>query len=235
MLYPPPATALLDALNAAAGAIISLDPDGQRKLAQLQGKVFCLEVFRTQTDAQTDASPLVLYLLPTAHGIELRRTVDAPPLVTLSGSALAFARLGRVGLGGGDAPGDAVGDALRDGRVTVRGDAELAQALHKILGELDLDWEELLSRYIGDSPARKVGNVVRGLADWMAKSINHTTDLTRQNTADYLTEEKRVLVTELAMQRFDQAVNRTRADVDRLTRRVQRLERALEARADRDV
>lgn len=198
----PAADILLDILNGAAGALINLDPDGKQKLAELRGKVFCLEV---------SAPPIKLYLLPTERGIEFRRGAEAAD-VTLSGSVSAFVRLGRAA--GGGSPED---------RVAVHGDAELGQALQKILGQLDIDWEELLSRYVGDTPARKLGNAARGLAGWAEKSL----DLARENTADYLREEKRILVTNPAMERFDQALNRTRADVDRLTRRVERLQRAV--------
>ena len=194
---------LLEALNATARALIDLDPDGKQKLAGLGGKVFCLEV---------TAPPITLYLLPTERGLEFRRGVEVAPDVTLSGSASAFARLG-CGASG----------ALSESRVTIRGDAELGQALQKILGQLDLDWEELLSRRIGDTPARKLGNAARGLAGWAESSL----ELTRENAADYLREEKRILVTDLARERFEQTLNRTRADVDRLTRRVERLARAI--------
>ena len=193
---------LLNLLNAAAEYILDLDPDGKRALAQLQGSVFCVEI---------TAPPLTLYLLPSEQGLTFRREVESPPDVTLSGTALALAALAR--------PGASVGG----GAVSVRGDAELGQSLRKILAELDLDWEELLSRHIGDTPARKAGNILRRLAGWAEDSL----DLTRANAADYLAEEKRLLATGLAIERFDQSLDRTRADVDRLERRVQRLARAV--------
>ena len=198
----PAADALLDLLNGAASEIIDLDPDGKQKLVALRGKVFCLEV---------SAPPLKLYLLPTECGIEFHRSVEAAPDVTLSGSAFAFARLGR-------------GGNLSGGRITIYGDAELGQALQKILVQLDLDWEELLSRYVGDTPARKIANVARELVDWAGKSL----DLSGENAADYLREEKRILVTNPAMERFTETLDRTRADVDRLTRRIERINLALE-------
>ncbi len=198
-MQDPAANALIDLLNAAAERLLDLDPDGKRALAQLQGSVFCVEI---------TAPPLTLYLLPSEQGLTFRREVESPPDVTLSGSALALAALARSGAGGA---------------VSVRGDAELGQSLRKILAELDLDWEELLSRHIGDTPARKAGNLLRRLTGWAEDSL----DLTRANAADYLTEEKRLLATGLAVERFDQSLDRTRADVDRLERRVQRLARVL--------
>jgi len=63
--------AALDALNAAAGEMLSADPDGRRRLAQLQGKALCIEV--TAPDMQ-------LYMLPSAAGIEFRGALDGDAL-----------------------------------------------------------------------------------------------------------------------------------------------------------
>lgn len=211
--------ALLDALNAASGEVLSLDPDGRRRLAGLQGKVLCIEV---------TAPPLTLYALPAATGLEFRRHLDGDgenraPDVTLSGSAAALA-----GLACGAAQhSNGAPEGQRRPRVVVRGDAELGQAFRKIIAELDLDWEELLARAIGDTPARKVGNALRQLGGRAGESF----DRARQNAADYLAEEKRLLVTDAAMRRFDREVDRARADVDRLTRRLERLRQALDRRA----
>lgn len=202
------ADVLMHFLNRAAGTLIDLDPDGKRQLAALEGKVFCLDI---------TLPPVKLYLVPGNEGIQFRRRAEAEPDVTLTGSAMAFARLG------------AAGGALTEGQITVNGDAELGQALQKVLRELDLDWEELLARQIGDTPARKIGNLLRGLADWAGESV----DLSRQNLGDYLKEEKRILVTEPAMERFEEEVHELRTDVDRLDRRVEKLKRHLGEGFDR--
>lgn len=218
----PATDLLLDILNDASGAVINLDPDGKQKLANLRGKIFCLEVIASPA-TQPTKRPIKLYLVPTERGLEWRRDVEAPPDVTLRGSPLAFARLGR-GFLSGDATRSATASHSSADRLTIHGDAELAQALQKILGQLDLDWEELLARYVGDMAARSLGNAARGLAGWAEKSFH----LSRENIADYLREEKRILVTVAAMERFGNTLNRTRANVDRLSQRVERLKRALE-------
>lgn len=205
--------ALLRALNRAIAELLSIDPDGVRELAKLRGKVFCLEV---------NAPQVTLYLVPTEHGIAFQREVDSAPQVTLSGSSLAFAKLGRNGLSGVSTT-----NVFTEGRIVIRGDAELGYALQKTLSRLDLDWEELLSRYIGDTPARKVGNILRGLANWAEDSG----ELTRENVADYLTEEKPVLVNQLSAERFAGEVDCIRADVDRLTLRVNDLSLAVSRQA----
>lgn len=208
------AGALLAALERAADELLSLDPDAKQKLAQLRGKVFCIEVTAPQ---------ITLYMLPSEEGIAFCRERAAAD-VTLRGSAAAFAGLARASRAGA-----AGADAFGKGKVRFDGDAELAQTFQKILAEFDLDFEELLARRIGDTPARKAALAARELKEWAEQSF----ELSRENAADYLAEEKHAALTAALAERFGDALEHTRADVDRLSRRVQRIRRELERRAGR--
>jgi ubiquinone biosynthesis protein UbiJ len=73
-----------------------------------------------------------------------------------------------------------------------------------------------------------VGNVLRDFGNWISES----TDLSMQNTAEYFQEEKRVLVTNLAMERFQNAVDKLRADSERLEQRVNILKQKLNSDTD---
>ncbi len=66
------------------------------------------------------------------------------------------------------------GNVVRDGRIHMTGDVETGQAFQRALSQLDLDWEEVLARYIGDSPARKTGVVMRELGLWAQQSVDLT-------------------------------------------------------------
>ncbi len=192
-------------LNRTSRVLLELDPDGKEKLLELEGKVLRLEI---------TLPPITLFLVPANGELEILQNYAAEADVTLTGSAMAFAKLGMVGSGSG---------VVSDGQVNMRGDTETGQAFQQRLSQLDIDWEELLSRYIGDTPARKAGNAARGLSRWAIESL----DLSRQNTAEYFQEEKQVLVTGLAMERFEQSVDEIRADVDRLAQRIVRLKQRL--------
>ena len=181
--------------------LLSLDPDGREQLVRLKGRIFCLEVTVPQ---------LTLYLIPTDHGLELRQQCDGEPDVTLTGPLSAFIRLARP---------DSQIDLSANSQINMQGDAEAGQALGKILSRLDIDWEEGLSRLVGDTPARKMGNILRDLNDWAAESV----DLSRTDAAEYLQEEKRLLATNLAHERFCNDVNNLRANMDRIEQRVLRL------------
>ncbi len=193
-------------LNRTSEVLLSLDPDGRENLATLAGKVLCIEMMGLQSPV------LTLYLSPSADGMAINSHCDMEPNVTLSGSVMAFIKLGSGGLESG---------VLSSGQVNMKGDAEIGQAFQKILSQLDIDWEELLSRYVGDTPARKVGNAVRCFGDWASQSL----DLSRINAGEFLQEEKRLLVTNLAMQRFQDSVEALRVDKDRLQQRISRLKK----------
>ncbi|WP_424947359.1 ubiquinone biosynthesis accessory factor UbiJ [Candidatus Spongiihabitans sp.] len=196
-------SAFFDFLNRTSTVLLSVDPDSKEKLAELDGKVLCIEITMPR---------ITLFLVPANGEMEILRQCNAEADVTLTGSAMAFAKLGTAGTGSG---------VLSDGRVTMQGDADTGQAFQKILSQLDMDWEELLARHIGDTPARKAGNVARNFGRWASQSL----DLSRHNAGEFLQEEARVLVTNLAMQRFQDSVDKLRADTDRLEQRIMRLQK----------
>ena len=199
-------SALFEFLNRATEVVLDLDPDGREKLGGLEGKVVCVKI---------TAPEIELFLKPSSEGLVIVPEHNATPDVTLTGTLLSFAKLGVAGSGNG---------VLSSGQVIIEGDVETGQDFQKILGQLDLDWEELLSRFIGDTPARKAGNILRDIGGWTRESA----ELSRENFSDYLKEEKRILATPLAMERLEKEVEKVRRDVDRIEQRMNKIRRFLE-------
>ena len=85
-------------------------------------------------------------------------------------------------------------DALFSGRVEIRGDTDLAHRFSAVLADLDIDWEEQLSRLTGDVVAHEAGKAARA-----SRTLGRprTGDITRQNLREYLQEEARLLPTPL--------------------------------------
>jgi len=193
----------VEGLNRATRAVLSVDPDSVKAFSELSGKVFCIDLA---------VPPLKLYLVPDPDGFSFQTSTETDADVTLSGTIFAFARLS----GKGPASG-----VFSDGQVKVEGDAEAGQALQQILARFDLDWEELIARAVGDTPARKVGRALRNFGEW----ANQASELSRSNFSDYLTEESRVMASEVAMQRLEQGVNQLRSNTDRLSQRIARLQK----------
>ena len=109
----------------------------------------------------------------------------------------------------------------------LRGDVGYARRFHDIFRALEFDWEEQISRIVGDVAARKIGNLARGSLSWGSQVV---ASLSRATT-DYLQEESRDLPAPAEMERFLAEVDRLRADSDRLSARVERLERLASERA----
>ena len=66
--------------------------------------------------------------------------------------------------------------------IRLEGEGEIAQDFRDFLSTLDIDWEELLSRAVGDVPARLMMRTVEGMP---AGAPNFGTR-PRSNSGDYL-------------------------------------------------
>ena len=109
--------------------------------------------------------------------------------------------------------------AGRGSSVSVTGDIEVVQNFATLLGELDIDWEEQLSRWIGDSAAHGIGQVVRGLHRWGRQ----TAQVLWMDVGEYLAEETQLLPHAEEVATYVEGVDEIRDDVERLMARVTRL------------
>lgn len=194
---PLPFTPLIED---AGNRLLRLDPETLRRLGDLQGRVVCIE-FRELGRR--------IYLHPSEAGFRLATECDQTPAVTLRATLATFARLG---LG-------AETETLAAGELEIEGDAVLGQRLQRILGDLDLDWEEPLARLVGDPLGHEIGRAARAVFAWHRQAFR-TFGL---NAAEYFQEEARLLPVRYEVEEFLNAVDVTRADVDRLAARIQRL------------
>lgn len=197
----------LHALEAAVNRGLHLDPAALARMAALEGRMF--EIHLRGPD-------LRLFLLPGGRGVQITDETDRVPDTTISGTPLALLR---TGVGRGERP------RLFSGDVEISGDVEAGRQLKSVLDEMDIDWEEQLSRLVGDVLAHQVGNVARGLRDWSRQS----TQTLQEDIGEYLREESELLPGATEVDEFMAAVDRLRADTDRLEQRIRRLEDGLAA------
>lgn len=106
-----------------------------------------------------------------------------------------------------------------EGDIRIEGDNEFAQALMEILRDIDFDPEEVLSRYIGDVPAHRVGQLMRGL---FSRGRDQAESLGRE-TVRFLRDDQRDLVAREETRDWLDAVDRLRTDVERVEARMNRL------------
>jgi ubiquinone biosynthesis protein UbiJ len=188
-------------LEAALNPVLRLDPDLRSRLAALEGKVIAIE---------PEGLGLTLYLLPGVTGVRVLDQYAGEPTVRIRGAPLALARQWR---GRGTSSGD----------MTIEGDAAVGREFQIALAHLDIDWEEQLSRLLGDAAAHQVGRFWRGFRTWGQRAG----DTLRRDGGEYLQRELRVLPPHLAVEQFLSAVDALREDTDRLAARIERLRRRL--------
>lgn len=199
--FDPLLSRLEDALSLALSKLLHSNADTAARLAALQGRVIEIALRDSARSA---------YALPSADGVKLKRRHEGAVAVKVSGRLadfLAYARSSRRG------------DSLGAGRIEIAGDLAIAQQVQALLAELSIDWEELLSRSIGDVPAHQVGRAARAV---FAFGRNALAKLER-DTADFLKHESRVVVSRQDLDQFGRAVFSLTDDVDRLEARIKRL------------
>jgi ubiquinone biosynthesis protein UbiJ len=193
-------------------------------------------VLKRGIDQSVRASALCARLDGTS--LELRIEGFAPIRIAVSSGRLALAS-------GREAGADAVisgslfalldlaarredGAAPRE-RVQISGDAEIAARYRDLLELARPDWEEELSRLIGDLPARRLSLAARAALSW-ARGFARTA---RANVAEYLQEESRALVSKPEVDEFLANVDALRETADRVEARLASLERRLGGRPER--
>lgn len=113
------------------------------------------------------------------------------------------------------------GDQGARRHVTVRGDTALAGALSAVVSELRWDVEEDLSRVVGDVAAHRIASGARDFARWQRRSARELMD----SAVEYMVEERKLLPPAAQVRDWARAVDRLRDDVERLTKRIDRLSR----------
>lgn len=199
---------LLAAVETAFNRYLALDPENAANLSRLQGKVIEIELRGMRRS---------LFLLPQTDSVMVLGDYEGDADATISGSPIALMAMHH--------PGNR-SRSLFSGEVEIRGDIGIGQALQRILDDMDIDWEEMLSRYTGDVVAHQLGNLVRGANGWLRRSAG----VLEQDVGEYLQEEARSLPPRLEVRDFMDDVDAARSDVDRLDARVKRLEARLTQR-----
>jgi len=182
-------TALDSALSGSSAA--------QRDLKQLDSKVIALELREL---------PLRLYFLPHDGKLKVRGDYHGKPDMTVR--AASFALL-EAGFKRSEAPPRGI---------ELNGDAETAQTFSRLLKQADLDWEELLSRYVGDVAAHQVGLLARAVMRWSRDAAGRL----GRDLAEYLVYESAILPPRHEVENFLDQVDHLKSDVDRLAARLQR-------------
>jgi len=197
----PAPSALLAAAEGAINALLRLDPEDAARLASVQGRVLLVEVTGFGTR---------IFVIPGETGLLLYGAYDARPDCTVRGTPAALLSM---------VTAERREDAVFEGAVEIDGDNRVAQTLGDVFRGLDIDWEELLAKLVGDTLAHRLGLQARAGHRWATR----TGDTLAQDLGEYLQEEMRVVPSHAEVRDFLDDVDSIRDDVERLEARIARL------------
>ena len=105
--------------------------------------------------------------------------------------------------------------------VKLTGDAELAQLIGRLAGQLRWEYEEDLARLVGDAPAHFA---VRQGKKFVSASRSAASDLL-DNVVEYVSEERKILLNKRDFIAHKSTLNDLRESIDRIEKRIQLLEK----------
>jgi ubiquinone biosynthesis protein UbiJ len=176
--------------------LLSQEAWARAKLAPHAGKVACLEL-----------GALAPRLAITADGMVDTAIADAPVNVTI-----------RVALS--DLPLLMQNREHAFSYVKIDGDADFANSISQVAQNLKWEAEEDLSKWVGDIAAMRIVAGAKTAADAARSTHKSLTE----NLAEYLTEENPILVRPAALADLAADITQTRDDVERLMKRIEKLE-----------
>ena len=195
--------ALLAAAETALNRYIALDPEGARGFAPIYGRIVVIEI---------QGLGARVTLIPGPDRMQIFGVYDATPDCLIRGNPLALARMGMA---------ERKEAQLSSGEIHIEGDSTIAQRLSEAMARLDIDWEEQLSKLVGDPIAHQVGQGLRAVGEWGQR----TGETARTNLKEYLQEEARLMPSRYEVLDFLTRVDTLRDDVERLDARIERLAR----------
>ncbi|MBU3576433.1 SCP2 domain-containing protein [Polynucleobacter sp. UK-Kesae-W10] len=180
--------------------VLKNEPWACAELAKHQGKTVLLQI---------PVGKLCFEIKPSGS-LGVLKDLEAPSLA-LEVSAKALSDLMA-------SPGNLKEQAFKAVKIT--GDADLAQLIGRLAGQLRWEYEEDLARLVGDAPAHFA---VQQGKRFVTATKSAATDLL-DNVLEYVSEEKKVLLNKRDFMVRKSALNELRDSVDRLEKRIQFLE-----------
>jgi len=188
---------ILDAASRVLNAALGADPQARKDLGELAGRRIAILIEDWKLSVEADIG-------------ESRLDLAAPgrdkPDAQVSGTLSQLVAAGRSGSPKG---------------LSVTGDAELVHGLARAMARLPAASWEKLAQTIGDVPARGLER----MAGFLRSVFTDTRERVSDTLSEYLQYEVRAVATRNEVEEFMGEVDRTRDDVERLAKRLDRLER----------
>jgi ubiquinone biosynthesis protein UbiJ len=195
---------LANHIGALVNRVLALDPETLAALVKYAGSIIAIDLHNTNTS---------VYVSITESGIQLTGQTEREPDVRISGTPLRLVSY---------LAAMKQNEPVTSGIFQISGNIALAQAVQSLLRNLDLDWEEELSRWVGDTIAHKTGNTARHAATTL-KQAGITIGM---DISEYLRYETELLPDRSAVEAFNASIDVLRDDVERLKMRLRRLQQS---------
>lgn len=195
-------TLALHALESALNRYLKLDPETLSRFAKLEGKTvkWVIEDWH-----------ISFYIILNANGVELHPTMTTTPNTTITGKLPALLRLGLA---------KASNSALFENRIQIEGDLNTGETLRAILSDMDIDWEEHLSKIVGDIAAHKISTAAKEIKS----SFSGAKQTLERNLKEFLQLELQALPTREQVNTFIDDVSHLQHAVERADVRIIRLQ-----------
>ena len=194
-------------IESAINRYLALDPESKNRISALQGKIAAIEL---------KGIALTFQLVFNAGSIQMEWDQFSIPDITIKGTPLNFLHMSIAK--------NQRARFFAEEDIIVEGNMELAQHVLAVFDELEIDWEEFFSRYIGDVPSHQAGRFLRHMKDF-TRRVAQTLS---RNTNEYIHEEVDLFPAHEALRDFFQDVDALRMDTDRLEARIEQLQKSME-------
>jgi ubiquinone biosynthesis protein UbiJ len=189
---------VLASIETSLNAWLTLDKKILPKFNNMQGKIICLHIRGLE---------LKLYFLPDQNDIAVMGNYAGEPDTTIKGAPMTLMRLGMS---------THSGKTLLESEASIEGDTQLGAEFSRILSEVEIDWEDQLSKFVGDIIADEIGQVAYNSREW-AKDKGQAI---RVNTSEYLIEDAQLTPATEEVNYYLNQVDELRMSVDRLEAKI---------------
>lgn len=177
--------------------IIGMDPDAQTRLNRLQGKQFAVRL---------RGIPLRLVFTAQQNGIWLN-SHDEPVDCSITADLSALQQL---------ADHSQLTRLIREDKLQIDGDLQTLQQFSQFFQQLNPDWQERLSVYLGDAAAHKAASAIQLLQRRVRQYLLQT----EQSCRELAQDELRLTPVAAEVQQFSQDVSTVAARTELLQRQL---------------
>ncbi|MGB2533047.1 MAG: ubiquinone biosynthesis accessory factor UbiJ [Porticoccaceae bacterium] len=206
MIFSTLQAGALSGLELAINSALKYDPATLRELSTLEGQVLLL-------DCTSPAMRIAVQI--SQQQITLYSGWEDEAAITLQGSLIALAKM---------AANASDTSSFAGTGVQLSGNLETLHKLHKILSQLDIDWEGALADIIGDIPAYMIGSALRKSADIAKQNKQRVTSA----LTEVAQEELQIVPSRNGFEQFKKEVREMASDTDRLMARTNLLRQQID-------